>query len=460
MDKEKITTTASPLPRYFDWTATTPISEGALAEYLASSREYFANPSSTHSLGTLCRGKLEECRHRFARLLKTQSSFIYFTSGGTESNAIILNSLLQNPTKSLTTGDDNVLSKKEIICSAIEHPAILQHKNILQSYGYKFTSIPCPKGFIDLDKLRQALNPSVKMVCIMTVNNVTGTVQPLSEAVKIIRDYSATTSKHIHIHSDAVQAGGKMPFYPELLDLDSASFSAHKFYGPKGTGLLYCRNKNIQSLSKAGGQEKGLRGGTENIPGLSSMLYALEDALSNADAHAVYVEKLRLYLERRLVKAGFEVLSPSGESGNSEVHASAVVSTPACNGAYSELTDTSSAAYNGFSSMAADAFEVEKTPAMFEQKNYTPYILCVSPGGIPSEVFLRVMNDKGFCLSASSACSASSKAKAESILTAMGYGPKQRMSSIRISLSHLNTEEEVSQLATAMIETKKQLKGV
>ncbi len=400
---------------YFDWTSTTPISSGALKEYVDASLSFYANASSLHNAGIKVAEKLRECREMFASLLKTKSEYVFFTSGGTESNAIILNSLIANASVFSSHGSNGESSAdsssvKEILCTGIEHPAISEYKGILQKFGYKFTTLHCPKGYLDLDKLRKALNPSVKMVCIMAVNNVTGTVQPLSEAIKIIREYSASAGKRIHIHSDAVQAGGKTPFHPEVMDLDSASFSAHKFYGPKGTGLLYCRNKNILSLSKAGGQERGLRGGTENTPGILSMCYALNDALANVSEHSSCVESHRRYLERALLESGFQLLSPASP----------------------------------------------ENPARQEML-FTPYILCVCVPGIPSEVFLRIMNDKGFCLSANSACSASSKAKAESILAAMGFSPRERMSSVRISLSHLNTAEEVAMLADAMISTKKEL---
>ncbi len=378
---------------YFDWTATTPIDKDALKIYEETALRYPGNPSSTYRQGKEAKLRLEECRKKVAELLNVDSDTIFFTSGGTESNSIILNSLLLSP------------SSCEIITTAIEHPAVLEYKNFFNSKGFKFTTLNCKDGYLDTEKLKTALNPNVRMVCIMAVNNVTGTIQNLEKAVKEIREYSKQNGRKIHIHCDAVQAAGKTDFCPELLDIDSASFSSHKFYGPRGTGILFNRNKNILPLSKGGGQEYGLRPGTENLAAIASMTYALEKSLLSMNDHTQYVSDLRNMIEDKLTEKGFSMISPSGK-GN---------------------------------------------------KPYSPYILCVSADGIPSEVFLRIMDDKGFCLSSSSACSANSKSKAESILSAMSIEPVKRMSAIRISLSHLNTIEETKDLIKALTETKKEL---
>lgn len=378
---------------YFDWAATSPISKESLNEYCLISQNYFGNPSSSHLYGINASEKLAECRSEIADMLNTKTERIYFTSGGTESNAIILNFLL------------SFHKSGEIIISGIEHPAITEYKNIFAAKGWKFTVINCPRGYFDLDKFKSALNPNVKAVCLMAVNNVTGTIQPISEAVNIVREYSVATNKKIHFHCDAVQAGGKIDFQPDLLDVDSAAFSAHKFFGPKGIGILFNKNQSVLPISKGGGQEKGLRAGTENLPAISSMTHALKSELSNLPTNLYIVERMRNQIEEELTQNGFDLISPS-----------------------------------------------EKSPLP-----YIPNILCVSANGVPSEVFLRVMSDKGFALSATSACSSNTKAKAESVLSAMNISPNQRMSAIRISISHCNSQEEVDLLIQAMIETKKEL---
>lgn len=378
---------------YFDWTSTSPVSSEALKEYCKTSENYYGNPSSTHKAGLEAKAKLEECRRRFASVLKVQPANLYFTSGGTEADSIVIQSLLNNP------------SPGEVLFTAVEHAAVLENKAILEKHGWKVTLLGCPDGYLSLDALKKALNPSVRMVCIMKVNNVTGTIMDTKEAVKIIRDYSAQIGKYIHIHCDAVQALGKIQFYPSEEGFDSAAFSSHKFSGPRGVGALWCTRTAVQSLSKAGGQESGLRGGTENLPAIAAMTVALENCIADLHCHYDYVVSLRKKVESCATELGFKLLSPASDSG----------------------------------------------------KEFSPYILALSVRPIPSEVFLRVMSDKGFCLSAGSACSANTRGKAEQVLQAMGIRPEDRMSAIRISLSYLNTEEEVEMLCSALKETYKEL---
>lgn len=367
---------------YFDWTATTPISQKALDVYNKTSIEYFANPSSSHVLGLKCKEKLEEQRKIISSILKTNSNNIYFTSGGTESDSIILNSLL------------NFQTPGEIITTSIEHSAVLEHKNILEKFGWKFTALKCPNGYLDPKVLKESLSQKTRMVCFMTVNNVTGTVLDTKELVKVVREFEKTINRKIHIHCDAVQALGKIEFYPELLDIDSAAFSSHKFSGPRGVGILYLRNKSILSLSRGGGQEKGIRPGTENLASICAMTCALQDAVTNLEENYKKVLEFRKMVESSCLKAGFSILSPSSDS----------------------------------------------------DKAFSPYILCISAKGLPSEVFLRIMGDKGFCLSSGSACSSNSRGKAESVLSAMNFLSQDRMSAIRISFGALNTNEEVKLL--------------
>ena len=378
---------------YFDWTSTSPVSSEALKEYCETSVTYPGNPSSTHKSGLDAKNKLEDCRKRFASVLKVSPSNLYFTSGGTEADSIVVQSLLNNP------------SPGEVLFTSVEHAAVLENRSILEKHGWKVTLLSCPDGYLSLDSLRKALNPSVRMVCIMRVNNVTGTVMDTAEAVRIVRDYSSQIGKYIHIHCDAVQALGKIEFYPEKEGFDSAAFSSHKFSGPRGAGALWCSRTAVQALSRAGGQEGGLRGGTENLPAISAMTVALENCIRDLKIHSDYVLSMRKKLESCASETGFRLLSPSSDS----------------------------------------------------DKEFSPYILTLSVKPVPSEVFLRVMSDKGFCLSAGSACSANTRGKAEQVLQAMGIRPEDRMSAIRISLSYLNTEEEVDKLCIALRETYKEL---
>ncbi len=381
---------------YFDWTATTPMSRNAIDAYSETAGRYIGNPSSTHPLGLLAKARLDQERTRIAAILGVKAKDLYFTSGGTESDSIILSSLLQSP------------SPGEIITSAIEHSAILEFRKTLESAGWTFTALKCPGGYLNLDDLRAALNDKVRMVCLMKVNNVTGTVQDTAAAASIIRDHSRRTGRPIHIHCDAVQALGKIPFRPESEDLDSAAFSAHKVCGPRGVGLLWCRSRSISPLSRGGGQEKGLRPGTENLAGICAMGVAIEDAVSSLERNYPIVKSYRRSLLDTAVECGFKILSP------------------------------------------IDCGPLDGPKA-------SPYILNISVRPAPSEVFLRVMADKGFCLSAGSACSSNSRGKAESVLSAMNIDPADRMSSIRISIGADNTEDQVKGLCTALRQARQEL---
>ena len=379
---------------YFDWTATSPISSRALEVFADAAKEYTGNPSSTHPLGILARNRLEQERSSIASMLGTSAANIFFTSGGTEADSIVISSLLNSP------------SPGEIITTGIEHSAVLEWKKTLEAAGWKFTALRCPGGYLDPGTLKQALNPRVRMVCFMKVNNVTGTILDTKALVGVVRDYEKTAGRCIHIHCDAVQALGKIPFFPQAEDIDSAAFSAHKFCGPRGVGILYNRSKSVSSLSKGGGQEKGLRPGTENLAGICAMGCALKDALEEMETSYAKVLSFRKQVEQTVSDCGWTLLSPSSDSG----------------------------------------------------KEFSPYIINLSVKPVPSEVFLRIMADKGFCLSAGSACSSNSRGKAESVLAAMNIDPKDRMSSIRISFGAYNSQEEVSLLCDALAQASREIR--
>ncbi len=372
------------------------MSRHALDVYTDTAMRYIGNPSSTHPLGLEAKARLEEERSHIAGLLGVKPRDLYFTSGGTESDSIVISSLLLSP------------SPGEIITTGIEHSAVLEFRKTMENAGWRFTALRCPNGYLNPEDLRAALNEKVRMVCIMKVNNVTGTVQDTVSMARIVREYSRQIGRPIHIHCDAVQALGKLPFNPEQEDLDSAAFSAHKFCGPRGIGILWCRSRAITALSRGGGQEKGLRPGTESLPGICAMGAALEDAISSMESNYNKVSSYRELIGRTAGECGFKLISPSGCGPLSDVKA-------------------------------------------------TPYIINISVGSVPSEVFLRVMSDKGFCLSAGSACSSNSRGKAESVLAAMNVYPADRMASIRISIGADNTEDEVKGLCVALRQASREL---
>lgn len=378
---------------YFDWTATSPMGQKAIEVYTDTAARYIGNPSSTHPFGVEAKMRLEAERASVASMLGVQVPEIFFTGGGTESNSIVLSSLLNSP------------SPGEIITTAIEHSAILEWRRTLESAGWKFTALRCPGGYLDPSALREVLNDRVRMVTFMKVNNVTGTVLDTASLVRVVRDYEKTAGRRIHIHCDAVQALGKIPFFPSKEDVDSASFSAHKFCGPRGVGILYNRNKAVLALSRGGGQEKGLRPGTENLAGICAMGAELGIALSDLKDEYDRILAFRTKIEDTVTGAGYSLISPSYRSNLA----------------------------------------------------FSPYIMNICAKPIPSEVFLRVMADKGFCLSSGSACSSNSKGKAESVLTAMNIDPASRMSSIRISMGRGTSESEVDTLCEALASAAKEL---
>lgn len=376
---------------YFDWTATTPMSKEALIEYTSTAETFYGNPSSLHPVGQNSKTYLEECRNRISEILHTKPSYVYFTSGGTESNSIVLNSLIRSP------------NPGEIITTAIEHAAILEHKSTLESLGWTFTTLKCPNGYLDVNSLKEALNEKTRMVCIMAVNNVVGTIQPLQEAINTIRNYSEKTKRKIHIHTDAVQALGKIEVDLSKLDVDSASFSSHKFYGPRGIGILFNKNQSLQSLSKGGGQELGLRPGTENLPAIAAMTKALTLAEKDRASNYSIVMNYHNQVMAKCLELNYDIISP-------------------------------------------------------KEGLFSPYILTIALRTAPAEVFLRLMSDKGFCMSAGSACSSSTRSKTEGVLAAMNISPELRRGAIRISFSPKNTQQEIDLLLTTLKELKEALR--
>ncbi len=276
---------------YLDNAATTKISENAIKAYIDTATTYFANPSATYKAGIESKNKLEETRDKIANILEVSPANIYFTSGGSESNSIILSSLLWNNRPG------------EIIISKIEHASNIEFARILKEKGWSVKYIDAPQGFVDPAKLESMMNDRVRMVCIQYVNNVIGSVQNIEELVNVVRNKEKEYKRKIHFHSDTVQALGKIPFSLTDLDVDSASFSAHKFHGPRGIGMLYSRLVNLQPLSKAGGQERGVRGGTENLPAIVAMAVALEEQIKKTTERPNYFDKvcsLNTYMRENL----------------------------------------------------------------------------------------------------------------------------------------------------------------
>ncbi len=358
------------------------MSESALRTYQEVARTYIGNPSALHQKGLEAKAHLQENRARVARILQVQEKELTFTSGATEANAIVLESLIWKQ------------QKGHVILSAIEHPSVSEFARLLKHLGWSVSFLNAPGGFIRCEDLKKELTKQTRLVALMLVNNVVGSIQDIGSLVRTVRDFEQMSGgRHIHFHTDATQALGKIPFSLKDLGVDSAAFSAHKFHGPRGVGMLYNANPALENLSRAGDQEGGMRGGTENLAGIAAMTTALEEANASLDEHLLNVGKINAYLRERL--SSFAILSP--------------------------------------------------------EKDCSPYILNLSIRTLPSEVFTRMLYDRGFCISSGSACSNNAKQKGEGVLTAMHYQSDVAKSSLRLSFSKDTTLSDAEALADAII---------
>ncbi len=368
--------------RYFDNAATTVMSESSLRTYQEVASAYIGNPSALHQKGLEAKAFLQENRARIASLLHISEGQLIFTSGATEANAIVLESLIWRQ------------QKGHVILSAIEHPSVSEFARLLKHLGWSVSFLNAPGGFIRCEDLQKALTKQTRLVSLMLVNNVVGSIQDISSLVRTVRKFEQESGgRHIHFHTDATQALGKIRFSLSQLGVDSAAFSAHKFHGPRGVGMLYNANPALENLSRAGDQEGGLRGGTENLAGIAAMTTALEEAYASLDQNLGQVGKINAYLRERL--GSFAILSPS--------------------------------------------------------ESCSPYILNLSISTLPSEVFTRMLYDRGFCVSSGSACSNNAKQKGEGVLTAMHVHSELAKSSLRFSFSKDTTLSDAEALADAII---------
>ncbi len=239
---------------YFDHSATTPIRKEVLDLMHTIESSQFGNPSSIHQFGQQTRNIVETARKQTAAAIGARSYDIVFTGGGTEANNMVLWNMLYQ-------------KKQHVITSAIEHPAILNVLKNLKQLGLSYDIIPVDKyGIVNLGKLEKAIRPDTGLISIMLANNEVGSIQPLEQIIALARKHT------IPVHSDAVQTLGKIPINVKELDIDFLTFSAHKFYGPKGTGFLYIRKgQTVKPHVIGGGQERKMRAGTENVPGIAGL---------------------------------------------------------------------------------------------------------------------------------------------------------------------------------------------
>ena len=370
---------------YFDNSATTKMAPKALETYSQVVTKIWGNPSSLHKLGDRAHGLLEASRKQVADLLGVNTDEIYFTSGGTESN----NTAIKG------TAWAKREFGKHIITSSVEHASVANTFTELENLGFRVTRLPVDKeGRVNPEDLKAALDKDTTLVSIMGVNNEIGTIQPIKEISEILADYP-----NIHFHVDNVQALGKGIWDQVFTSrVDMMSFSSHKFHGPRGIGILYKkRGRMLMPLCEGGGQEKGLRSGTENLAAIAAMAKAarllLTDEKEKADREYAIKEKISKYLAG---KPGIHIFSP----------------------------------------LKAD---------------FSPHILCFALEGIRGETLVHTLEDQDIYISTTSAC-ASKKADEASTLVAMKTPDAIATSAVRLSFDESNTLEEADEFIAAFDE--------
>lgn len=376
---------------YLDNSATTRCSERAKDLMVQILMQDFGNPSSLHGMGVTAEEYIKEAKNNIAKTLKAEEKEILFTSGGTESNNMAL----------IGTALANRRAGNHIITTEIEHASIAAPLEFLKEQGFRITKLSVDKnGHISLEELRDAVGEDTILVSIMMVNNEIGAVEPVAEAAKIIKEKNPNTIFHV----DAIQAYGKYRIYPKKLGIDLLSVSGHKIHAPKGTGFLYIRDKvKIKPIIYGGGQQKGMRSGTENVPGVAALGEAAAEIYENFD------EKIeRMYaLKEHFVE---EVTKMEGVTVNG------------CTG-----------------------------------RDSAPQIVSVSVDGVRSEVMLHTLEEKQIYVSAGSACS-SNKPSVSSTLKSIGLPKELLDSTIRFSFCVNTTMEEIDYAIAAMQEAVPRLR--
>ena len=371
---------------YFDHSATTPIDPRVLEVMLPYLGGGFGNPSSLHQEGRAAREAVETARAQVADLIGAEADEIIFTASGTEADNLALIGAVR---ASRTPG--------HIVASAIEHAAILQTCRHLASTGTKITYLPVDRdGIVSTNSLLRALQENVTLVSIMAANNVVGTVQPIEELAHLAKLNGPL------FHTDAVQAGGKIPLDVDQQRVDMLSLSAHKLHGPKGIGALYVRNgTGLAPIIFGGGQEQGLRSATENVAGIVGFGAAAAIAKAEFEEEAIRLCSFREHISKELQRC-----CPDWYLfGHSELR--------------------------------------------------LPGHLSVGFRGQEREVgkILTLLDNAGFAVSAGSACSANHSGEPSGVLLAMGYDDEQARGLIRISLGRFTTREEVDRFLQILIPT-------
>lgn len=360
---------------YLDYAATTPVDPEVIRAMIPYLSEVWGNPSSIHACGLEARASVEDAREKIASLIGANKSEIYFTSGGTEADNWALKGIAYA----------NRERDGHIITSTIEHHAILETCKYLEDKGFSVTYLPVDGyGMIDPDSVRKAITPKTVLISVMLANNEVGSIEPIAEIGKISK------SAGVYFHTDAVQAVGHIPVDVNKLGVDMLSISAHKLYGPKGIGILYIRSgTKIEPLIHGGGQEKQMRAGTENVPGIVGFGKAADLARADMDEEASRLSRLR----DSLIKIVLE--------------------------------------------------KVEGTRLNGHHIKRLPNNVNISFEYVEGEAICLNLDLVNICAATGSACSSESM-EASHVLLAMGLNPEMARSSLRFSLGKWSTEGNIN----------------
>lgn len=374
---------------YFDNSATTRPYDEVIDEVSYAMKEFYGNPSSLHSIGVKCEKELTSAREVLAKSINCSRDEIYFTSGASESNNLFLKGIAK--------------PGNHIITSRFEHPSILRTAEYLEKQGVEVTYLDInSNGQIDYDELKNSIKKNTVLVSIMYVNNEIGSVQDLEKIGNIVKGQSDRAKFHV----DAVQGYGKLPIDVKKFKIDLLSTSAHKLHGPKGIGFCYIRKGiNPVPLIHGGGQEKGVRSGTSNVPSVLGMKKAVEIVMENMNDNYSKVNSVKKHFVERLK----EIDDIRINCGIDDI--------------------------------------------------FSPYILNVSFRGVRSEVLLHMLEESDIFVSAGSACSSKST-KGSHVLKSIGLQDKDIDSALRFSFSDMNTKEEVDYVIDKLKDSLKFLRRV
>ena len=370
---------------YLDNSATTAVHPDVVKLMSKIMLEDYGNPSSKHNKGVQAERYLNEAGETLASILKCDKKELLYTSGGTESdNMAFIGTALANKRRG-----------NHIITTMIEHPAILETTVFLEKNGFEITYLPVDAtGRVSLEALKEALKPETILVSIMYANNEVSIVEPIAEAAAMVKEYNP----EIIFHTDGVQAFGKYRIIPKRENIDLMSVSAHKLHGPKGVGFLYIKDKTkINPIIFGGGQQKGMRSGTENVPGIAGMALAAKLCYENFDEKIERLYELKEYFTDKVLEIPGTVFN--GRRGHEG----------------------------------------------------TPHVISISFENVRSEVLLHALEDKGIYVSSGSACS-SNKPALSGTLKAIGVKNNLLDSTIRFSLCTENTKEELDEVIIALNE--------